>query len=308
MPAFFDPGLLERSGVGFIRDSKVDEALHKIIGNAHITKGSYSCPSRAELRDLVWNHMDQNHRPFIHRTYDTASRIFIDGNASFSLTRFGRWPIVIPVFDGYFRENGFYQFIVLFGLIVVVNVIECTRDERGTRMEIAWAIASHRWLRFLHPLLNRRFVQLNKIQNAEDDPIRDRRVELRAAGYSFKTDAPDFVNSNVIENNTIFPPVTISASIDIHDLPEGRPVRIDAANRAFVLCRDGDSVDVWPGVCPHEGAELAAGNLSDKSITCPWHGLKFPARHLSPTSPGATVCGARLELGAGRITVAPTAA
>ena len=104
----------------------------------------------------------------------------------------------------------------------------------------------------------------------------------------------------------IFPPVTASASIDTQDLPEGRPVRINAGNRAFVLRRTGDSVEVWPGVCPHEGAELAAGDLRDKSITCPWHGLKFPARLLSPADPGATVCGARLELGAGRITVAPT--
>ena len=96
MTTFFDPTLFERWDGAFIREDKVDESLRKLIPGAHISKGRYSYPGRAELRDLAWNHMDQNHRPFIHRTYGSASRIFIDKHASFSLTRFGRWRGDLP--------------------------------------------------------------------------------------------------------------------------------------------------------------------------------------------------------------------
>src|SRR5262249_52041416 len=154
----------------------------------HITKGHFSYPARAELRDLVWNHMDQNHRPFIHRTYGDATRVHIGERSAFSLTRFGNWPVVLPVFDGQHKENGFYQILCLFGTIVVINIIECNATEQGNRMDIDWAIASHRWLRFLHGPLDRRLRRLNDVQNREDEVIRDRRVELRAAGYRFLTD------------------------------------------------------------------------------------------------------------------------
>jgi hypothetical protein len=303
MAAFFDSSLADSLGTGFIREDKIDAALTRLIAGAYLSKGQYSCPGRAEARDLVWNHMDQNHRPFLHRTYDSASRLYIDRRASFALTHFGRWPVVIPVFDGYFKENGFYQVMVLFGLIAVVTIIECNRDDSGTRMDVRWTIASHRWLRFLHPLLHKRFTRLNEIQNAEDEPVRARRVELRAAGYRFKTDDPDFVNSNVIENNTIFPPADTSQPIVLGDLPDRVAVRVAAAERAFVLRRNGQSVDVWPGVCPHEGAELAACHLRDSTMACPWHGLEFPPRRLAEGGGGVTVCGARLDLADGRILV-----
>ena len=306
MTAFFDPTLFERWESGFIREDKVDESLRKLIPGAHITKGHYSYPSRAELRDLAWNHMDQNHRPFIHQTYGSASRIFVDKHASFSLTRFGNWPVVIPVFDGYFRENGFYQIMVLFGLIAVVNLIECNADGDGTKMDVSWSIASHRWLRFLHPVLNRKLIRLNDVQNREDDPVRDRRVAARASGYRFKTDSPNFFNSNIVDNNTLFPAMLAPADILLRDLPNHQAVEIAVSDRAFILCRDGEAVDVWPGVCPHEGAALSSAHLCDKTIKCPWHGLEFPARRIVGGGSGITLCGARLTLSGGKITVAPS--
>lgn len=305
MTTFFDSTLFEQGGAAFIREGKIDEALRKLLPGASITKGHYSYPSRSELRDLVWNHMDQNHRPFIHRTYGEASRIFINGRASFSLTRFGGWPIVIPVFDGYYKENGFYQVMVLFGLIAVVNIIECNTAGNGTKMDVRWAIASHRWLRFLHPLLNRRFVRLNDVQNREDEPIRDRRIALRAAGYRFKTDNPDFINSNVIKNNAIFPPMRAPGTIALADLPDQRAVRIPLAERAFILRRDRDAVEVWPGVCLHEGAELGVEHLGGAVAKCPWHGLEFAAQRLVEGGRTIEICGTRLDLANGKIMVNP---
>ena len=45
----------------------------------------------------------------------------------------------------------------------------------------------------------------------------------------------------------------------------------------------GNEVEVWPGICPHEGALIAECNIQDKTVTCPWHGRRFPAVVLSAT-------------------------
>jgi hypothetical protein len=303
MPSFFDPAVSGTAAAAFIREGELDGALRRLIPGAYISKRQFSYPSRSELRDLVWNHMDQQHRPFIHRTYGDASRIFISKAAAFSLTRFGRWPTVIPVFDGHHKENGFYQIIVLFGLAVIVNIIECNPDGTQTKMDVQWTIASHRWLRWIHPMLHRRLSRLNDVQNREDDTMRDRRIELRAAGYRFKTDTPDFVSSNVIENNTVFPPVGSPGSIVLSALAERTAVEVPVAGRSFILRRDGNSVEVWPGVCPHEGAGLKVPDLRGNTVKCPWHGLEFGPRRLVEGGAGLTICGAHLMLEADRIVV-----
>lgn len=296
MRSFFDPALVERLGAAFIREDKIDEALGRLIPNVRITKGHYKWPARAEQRDLVWNHMDQNHRPYIHRTYGDAMRLHIGAEAAFSLTRFGNWPIVVPVFDGYHKDNGFYQVICLFGLIVVVNFIRACRTEQGTHMEIDWAIASHRFLRFLHPILDRRLRRLNDVQNAEDEGIRDQRVDLRAKGYKFLTDEPDFVNSNAIGNNVVYPALAGEHSVSIADLREGEVRRIEVDRRAYLLRRTGDGLHVWPAICPHEGAVIETQHIKGNGVRCPWHGLEFGMRPLRSGAAPMSVCGASLVL------------
>jgi hypothetical protein len=305
--SFFDQALVETEGVAFIREGKVDEALGRLIPRAHVTKGRYSSLTRSEQRDLVWNHMDQNHRPLIHRTYGEAMRVAISERSAFSLTRFGGWPAVIPVFDGYHKDNGFYQVLCLFGLIVIVNVIECNATEQGTRMDISWTIASHRLLRFLHPMLDRRLHRLNVVQNAEDAEIRERRVALRAMGYRFSTDRPDFVNANAVSTNVAFPPLVGAKSVAIADIPDGQAKRIDIGDRAYVVRRVGEAVEIWPGVCLHEGAVLAPGDLRGNTIKCPWHGLEYGGRQLKPGGAPISLCGARLELADGQLRVCPLA-
>lgn len=296
MRSFFDPALVERWGAAFIREDKIDEALGRLIPNVRITKGHYSCPARAEQRDLVWNHMDQNHRPFIHRTYGDAMRLHIGAEAAFSLTRFGNWPFVVPVFDGYYKDNAFYQVVCLFGLVVIVNFIEACSTERGTHMEVDWAIASHRLLRFLHPMLDRRLRRLNDVQNAEDEVMRDQRVALRANGYRFLTDRPDFVTSNAIGNNVVYPPLTGAHSVSVADLREGEVRRVEVDRRAYLLRRSGEAVHVWPAICPHEGAIIDPQHVKGNGVKCPWHGLEFGMRALRPGGGPVTVCGASLAL------------
>lgn len=300
--AYFDPAVQEHLGAAFIREDKVDDYLRVLVPNSHLSKGQYTYTTSSEPRDLSWNHMDQSHRPFIHKTYEDAMRVFIQKSATFSLTRFGNWPFVIPVFDGSHKENGFYQIISVFGLFVIVSVIESNQDVSGrVKFSSSWTIVSHRIFRCLHAALNRRLFRLNQVQSQEDSPIREQRVERRAAGYRFKTDIPNFENSNSAMHHTIFPEPVEPGSISLEDLPEDQAVRINVGNRAYIFCRTGSNVQVWPGVCVHEGAELGTDNLSNNTVKCPWHGLSYRARMLTEESPTVSLCGAELQLVAGRI-------
>ena len=195
--------------------------------------------------------------------------------------------------------------MVLFGLVVVLTTIECNAVDDGTRMDVRWAIASHRWLRFLHPLLSRRFQRLNDVQNREDDPIRDHRVALRAANYRFATDAPDFFNSNVVGNNVEFPSFAGHHSIVIADLPEAELHRAEVGHRAYILRRSGQQLEVWPGICPHEGASLGPGNVEGKLVRCPWHGLEFAPRRFGPGAGKAVLCGALLQFTGDTLNIGP---
>src|SRR5262249_14340396 len=145
-------------------------------------------------------------------------------------------------------------------------------------------------------ILDRRLRRLNVVQNAEDAEIRERRVELRAMGYRFGTDSPDFINANALSNNVAFPPLANARSIAIAEIPDGQSKRLDVGDRAYVVRRAGEAVEVWPGVCLHEGAALAPGDLRGNTIKCPWHGLEYGGRQLKPGGDAISLCGARLEL------------
>lgn len=77
------------------------------------------------------------------------------------------------------------------------------------------------------------------------------------------------------------------------DLPEGRPVRRDAAGTPVVLVRQGSNVSALAALCTHQSGPLDEGEVADGCITCPWHGSRFrlsdgavehgPSVHPQPT-------------------------
>jgi nitrite reductase/ring-hydroxylating ferredoxin subunit/uncharacterized membrane protein len=61
------------------------------------------------------------------------------------------------------------------------------------------------------------------------------------------------------------------------EIPDGEPVRRDAAGTAVLVVRRGEDVTVLSDICPHLSAPLHEGELDCASgvITCPWHGSVF---------------------------------
>lgn len=59
------------------------------------------------------------------------------------------------------------------------------------------------------------------------------------------------------------------------ELPDNKPMRVDAKGRPVLLVRRGEQVYAIGAVCSHYGAPLQEGELKDGAIECPWHGSRF---------------------------------
>jgi len=63
--------------------------------------------------------------------------------------------------------------------------------------------------------------------------------------------------------------------LDSTALPESQPTRVEAAEQAIVLVRQGDQFYAIGERCSHLGGPLAEGKVEGGCISCPWHGSVF---------------------------------
>jgi nitrite reductase/ring-hydroxylating ferredoxin subunit len=69
---------------------------------------------------------------------------------------------------------------------------------------------------------------------------------------------------------------TWSMMANLDELPtDGTGITVEVDGRAFAVFRVGDLVHVLDDTCPHEGASLGCGVISQGDVTCPWHGWHF---------------------------------
>ncbi len=284
-------------GIRCIRPSKLFDSIANFDPKQATTRGEFFLDMPYHKIDVEWNHMDQLHRPYIHRTYHDNIRIALGHDFASSLTRWGKWPFLITVTDMRIDEGLYYQNFVLAGVIFIHNTISMTEiedkgDGNTLRLKLEWIISSHRFLRPLHVLLSRMFYKLNVRLQEEDADIRGTRYKLREKGYSFLSDPPDYYNSNQLTNNTIYPDLPSDASITLDTVAMGKKELRSTGAVDFLLLRHDGAVLIWPAACPHEGGNLVNGKLHDDCrMECPWHGLKFTAVTLTAEQPSAEAYG-----------------
>jgi len=56
---------------------------------------------------------------------------------------------------------------------------------------------------------------------------------------------------------------------------EGHGLAVEAAGREYALFRVNGKVYAIDNACPHEGAQLAQGDVQNGVVSCPWHGWTF---------------------------------
>jgi len=176
-------------------------------------------------------------------------------------------------------DGMFYQSMTVLGIIMLHQVQRISQKTDEVLIEVDWYTASHWAFRWLHGPFNRRLLRLQRKQDVEDNvEIRGRRRDLRKRGFGFATDDPDFVNSNRLTHNVRLPSLDGPVRIDLSDYPLGSVHRVTRGPIELLLRRKNEEqVEVWPSLCPHEGALIDEKHLCDGQVTCPWHGLRFGA-------------------------------
>lgn len=61
----------------------------------------------------------------------------------------------------------------------------------------------------------------------------------------------------------------------VADVPEETPTKVMFGSTAVMLVRRGDVVHALKETCSHAGGPLSEGELTEDTITCPWHASTF---------------------------------
>ncbi|HTR87490.1 MAG TPA: hypothetical protein VMI56_23605 [Reyranella sp.] len=295
----------------YIDVDKLEDQLARLDRGIVVTRGHYETSSPIDVRDLDWNHMDPHHRPYIHRTYGNAVRLCTGSDFQLSLTKYGRLPFLLPVADIRIRPGLFYQCFSVFSVVSIIAVLRTTAHDGGADQRIDWFIVSKRIWKCLHPWLNAKMAKLNRVQNAEDAPVRQRRADLRKQGFRFKSDEPDYVISSMLTWHTLPPQLDRQYEIELKPSDGTETLQtFQAGPLSFLYTFDNAGVaQIWPEACPHEGGPLAQSLTSPAKgcLTCPWHGIEIRALRLSQQQPQGRCQGALLTLDGRTLQVAARA-
>lgn len=71
------------------------------------------------------------------------------------------------------------------------------------------------------------------------------------------------------------PPTDWTDVVALADLPDGEPVKVDAAGVAVLVIRRGETISAIGDTCPHLGGPLHEGKIDGDCVRCPWHDSVF---------------------------------
>jgi hypothetical protein len=267
----------------YLQPEFVVDRLTRLAPGTAVTHDGLEIVYEGYLSDMKWGVFDLTHRIYVHHTYDNFIPLIASKDLSVLVTTWQRLPLFLQVATARLAPGFFYQTFSVLGLLYCHQISRMTQEGGNTRVVMNWYIASHRFLKFLHPIFNRRLRKLQTVQNAEDVPVRERRLALRKRGIRFTTDAPDFINANDLGDHVILPLQAWPLRVSIAGLQEGAVTPIAAGPVELLLRKEGDDVWIWPSLCPHEGASMTAAHLCDGYLSCPWHGRKFRGMRLTAT-------------------------
>lgn len=278
----FNPQVLK-----YLQPEQIPKHLSKLHSGMVITENTYESVVPGTVHDMEWNFYDEPHRQYVHNTYDNLYKVMTGKYFSVNIVRWKKLPIFFQVANAKIDDGMMYQSMTILGIICVHQIATFTpKDKHTIILNVKWWTASHWIFKWLHRPFNKMLLKLQKKQDREDnEEIRQRRVDLRCAGFSFTTDNPDFINSNTLSNNVILPDFISPTSLSIEAYSPNQIHSIKLGPLELMLKKIEEGVQIWPGICPHEGALLDSKHICEGVAHCPWHGRTFNKRILNKNNP-----------------------
>lgn len=254
------------------------------FGMAH---RSLECSTEGEYlpADVDWNNKDVVHRNFVHtRIDDVVCVVEKDLQASLSYQKVLGVPVPLilvhydtgPNEQAHFVTGGAWTMITRHEFIPV--------SDTRTRAVTTYTVASTRFWMLFWPVI-RKLLQINhRTLMSEDTPLRERRGRLRSWGYRYRGDgAPVDIRAtiSVAANNVVFPDPPAEpprfSPVPLSRLTDGARVLVGRSDHlGLLLRRQGERIEAYARLCPHEGAELDDIEVRDGCQACPWHGRELP--------------------------------
>jgi hypothetical protein len=233
--------------------------------------------------DVMFNYKDLAHLKVVHNTFDIFySHIGDDIQSCVVMQKlFGmNFPLTHLALE--VGENRlFFHDSFLFVLLTSEVTIEPLADHR-VRTKTTYGIGAPKLLLpLLFPILKRLLKRNYHILMKDDAPMRDRRGELRRWGVQLPKTSYSFRESLDMRARNVRPAdreaVPAPVSITLSALASNTPTMVGRSDHyGLQLWHRDDAIEIFPRMCPHEGACLDQKTLkADKSISCRWHGRQF---------------------------------
>ena len=233
--------------------------------------------------DAIWNYKDTPHLNVVHSLAMGCQALLSDNHVAALHTQkiMGiKFPMTLVEYQVAQNELVYFSTILLFTVLVNTKV---NFFNNQTCVTTTYYLAGPWFTRPIFYFLKKLVLNNYKTLMSEDIPMRNRKAELRAVGYSFAHDNSEhsWIQSVKIGQNNVIPPLT-HRTINIDLLGEfgvdGDYLFGDNGIHGFRILKKGDQFTLYPRLCLHEGACLDNQKPNDKGvILCPWH-----ARNILP--------------------------
>jgi hypothetical protein len=269
--------------------------------------------------DADWNYKDVPHLAFMHPGIRPVLGI-VEDDAMITINMqklLGLWlPMAVVNYHPTGQPQTYFTTWFFFVLIVTTDYEQL--EPLRCRVTTRYAVGGPRLLAWLLPVIRFLLKRNNSWLMQGDTPMRTRRGELRARGYTFshrRSGSYSFAETMDVGRSNVAPPADARpAPAETIDLgaqlgADGQYLFGDSGHLGLRLLRQGDRLMVFPRMCPHEGSCLDNRPCEKGRIRCEWHGRVFAPLaefDLSAATPQTRTAGAYdVSLSGTAVTISP---
>lgn len=233
--------------------------------------------------DADWNYRDILHLEHVHKVEYLSLGASKDHYTNIWYRSFLglKFPMVVFSYRlDRFKHSGI---TCCFGMVLLSTDVFERLGENHTRVVTEYSLGLPKWLVWCGPIIERLIKRQYLALKHGDNGMRTRRGELRAWGYDFVHDKQgyDFLKGHSNSANNVIPPAVTTDGTQTHfdvqsafkDSDTFLYGRDDQRGLRFVR-RGPKKIEIFPRMCPHEGASLDSQPCLNHTVVCPWHGRK----------------------------------
>ncbi len=232
--------------------------------------------------DIDFNYKDLAHLEVVHSTFKVfPSYIAADFYSAIFLQKIFGLTIAVTNHSMQIKKNHLFVHNSIFNIILTSEVITEPLPNYEVMVRTRYGIGAPRYfLPLIFPLLKWTLVRnYNRLMD-DDVPMRNRRGEVRRWGVRLPKTSYGFCETLDIMQQHAFAgeaPPPQPADIPLASVTPASPQFYGRSDHfGLQIFRRDDLIEVYPRMCPHEGACLDTTDLKARgALRCGWHGRLF---------------------------------